>query len=179
MAKRTLGQREAEQLRLALQFAALDALMGSRRWQPGELVFQGGTSLHLVHGSPRFSESLDFLVLKDLRLNRLATQLRAQLGELPWAPPDLQLSVKPARDDARNSYSLAVILSGPEVIGSVRVNLEIWRTPAETLEPLSVQTSSTAPTLQPTMARPFRALNLLSAFLGRCPRLTCAALSGR
>jgi hypothetical protein len=97
MTKRTLEQREAEQLRLALQFAALDALMGSRRWQPGELVFRGGTSLHLVHGSPRFSEDLDFLVSNDLRLNQLATQLRTQLGDLPWAPPDLQLSVKPAR----------------------------------------------------------------------------------
>ncbi len=154
MTKRTLGQREAEQLRLALQFATLDALMASRRWQPGELVFQGGTSLHLVHGSPRFSEDLDFLVSNDLRLNQLAGKLRAQLGELPWAPPDLQLSVRPARDDARNPYSLAVTLSGREVIGSVRVKLELWRTAEGTLEPLSVLTSTTGPTRGPMSRRP-------------------------
>jgi hypothetical protein len=54
----------------------------------------------------------------------------------------------------RNPYSLAVTVSGPEVIGSVRVNLELWRTPAETLEPLSVQTSSTAPTRGPMSGKP-------------------------
>jgi hypothetical protein len=50
MPKRHLTAAEAFDLRQALHVATLDALMASRRWEPGDLAFQGGTSLHLVHG---------------------------------------------------------------------------------------------------------------------------------
>lgn len=58
MAKRPMRPEQAFDLRQALHVATLDALLASRRWEPGELLFQGGTSLHLAHGSPRFSEDL-------------------------------------------------------------------------------------------------------------------------
>lgn len=64
MPKRQISASEAFDLRQALHVATLDALMASRRWEPGDLVFQGGTSLHLAHGSPRFSEDLDFLGIR-------------------------------------------------------------------------------------------------------------------
>lgn len=72
MPKRHLTSTEAFDLRQALHVATLDALMASRRWEPGDLVFQGGTSLHLAHGSPRYSEDLDFLVNSSLNLQSLA-----------------------------------------------------------------------------------------------------------
>ena len=50
MPKRHLTPTEAFDLRQALHMATLDALMSSRRWEPGDLVFRGGTSLHLVYG---------------------------------------------------------------------------------------------------------------------------------
>ena len=57
MPKRRLTPAQAFDLRQALHVGTLDALMGSRRWEPGDLVFQGGTSLHLAYGSPRYSEN--------------------------------------------------------------------------------------------------------------------------
>lgn len=69
--KRTLSSQEEAQLRDVLQTATLAALMNSRRWEPGDIAFQGGTSLHLAHGSARFSEDLDFLVRGGLSLKGL------------------------------------------------------------------------------------------------------------
>lgn len=77
MPKRHLTAAEAFDLRQALHVATLDALMASRRWEPGDLAFQGGTSLHLVHGSPRFSEDLDFLVNSSLKLNSISAAFEA------------------------------------------------------------------------------------------------------
>ncbi len=51
MVKRTLSSTGAFDLRQTLQVAVLEALVASRRWAPGDLAFQGGTSLHLVRAS--------------------------------------------------------------------------------------------------------------------------------
>ena len=66
--KRTLSAQDEVHLRAVLQTATLAALMDSRRWEPGDIAFQGGTSLHLTHGSARFSEDLDFMVRGSLSL---------------------------------------------------------------------------------------------------------------
>ena len=80
MAKRTLSAAEAFDLRQALHVSVLEALLASRRWEPGDLIFQGGTSLHLAHGSPRYSEDLDFLVKSTLDLRATGTSIQARLG---------------------------------------------------------------------------------------------------
>lgn len=126
MSKRTLAQTELFELRQALHVATLDALMASRRWEPGDLVFQGGTSLHLAHGSPRFSEDLDFLVRSSLKLASLASAMQARLDSLGWLPPDLHLTVGRAKGD-RNPHAFVVTAAGPSVIGSVRVKVELWQ----------------------------------------------------
>lgn len=126
MTKRALSAGELFELRQALHVATLDALMASRRWTPGDLVFQGGTSLHLAHGSPRFSEDLDFLVKASLRLDALATAMQRRLDGMGWLPVDLQVAVKPAKAE-HNPHALVVTASGPQVIGSVRVKVELWR----------------------------------------------------
>ena len=56
MKKRPIAANEHSELRQTLQVATLDALMSARRWEPGDLAFQGGTSLHLAYGSPRFQK---------------------------------------------------------------------------------------------------------------------------
>lgn len=137
MAKRQLTAAQAFDLRQALHVAVLDALMTSRRWEPGEIAFQGGTSLHLVHGSPRFSEDLDFLVLDDVKLGAIEEGVKRRLEGTWWIPPDMQVSVNAAKAD-RNPYVFDVTLSGAGVIGSVRVKVELWRAPKVALAPLTV-----------------------------------------
>jgi predicted nucleotidyltransferase component of viral defense system len=127
MAKRQLTAVEAFELRQSLHVATLDALMASRRWQPGDLVFQGGSSLHLVHGSPRFSEDLDFLVKSSLRLDAIGESVRARLaGNTPWIPGDTRLAVGRAKD-GRNPNAFVVTIGGPRLIGAVRVKVEMWK----------------------------------------------------
>ncbi len=88
MPKRRLTPTEAFDLRQALHVATLDALMASRRWEPADLAFQGGASLHLAHGSPRYSEDLHFLVDASLNLLALADQLKDSGWKLGGLSPD-------------------------------------------------------------------------------------------
>lgn len=136
MAKRKLSPAEAFDLRQALHVAVLEALMASRRWAPGELIFQGGTSLHLVHGSPRYSEDLDFLVVDSLKLGSIAGSIQSRLAGTAWLPADMALNVTPSKD-GRNPHVFDVAVSGEGVLGSVRVKVELWQAPAEALKPLA------------------------------------------
>ncbi|MCW5236850.1 nucleotidyl transferase AbiEii/AbiGii toxin family protein [Verminephrobacter eiseniae] len=129
MAKRQLTATQAFDLRQALHVATLDALMASRRWAPGDLVFQGGTSLHLAHGSPRFSEDLDFLVNAALKLDSIGDAMQARLEGTAWLPGDTRLTVGKAKD-GHNPHAFIVSIGGPDVIGAVRVMVEMWRTTA-------------------------------------------------
>lgn len=127
MAKRQLTATEAFDLRQTLHVATLDALMASRRWEPGDLVFQGGTSLHLAHGSPRFSEDLDFLVNSALKLDFIGDAMQARLEGTAWLPGDTRLTVGKVKD-GHNPHAFVVSIGGPDVIGAVRVKVEMWQT---------------------------------------------------
>lgn len=138
MPKRSLSAVEAFDLRQALHVAVLEALLASRRWEPGDLVFQGGTSLHLAHGSPRFSEDLDFLVKSTLDLHAIGAAVQARVGRSPWIPKDARLTVSRAKD-GRNPHAFDVSIGGTSLIGSVRVRVELWQAPASALLPLAVE----------------------------------------
>lgn len=139
---RLLTASEEDQLRSAMQLAVLDALVQSRRWEPGQLIFQGGTCLHLAHGSPRFSEDLDFLVDKSLDLSALADSVDRRMKSLPWIPADMGLEVSKKRED-RNPHVFAVALRGDGVIGSVKVKVEMFKANPLALAEVAVVVSPT------------------------------------
>ncbi len=138
MIKRNLSALETFDLRQALHVSVLEALLASRRWEPGDLIFQGGTSLHLAHGSPRFSEDLDFLVKSTLDLHSIAASIQARVGRSSWIPKDTKLSVSQAKD-GRNPHAFDVSIGGASIIGSVRVRVELGQAPATALLPLAVE----------------------------------------
>ena len=139
--KRTLSSQEEAQWREVLQTATLAALMNSRRWEPGDLAFRGGTSLHLAHGSTRFSEDLDFLVRGGLSLKGLSREVHKKLALPPGVPADLSVSVSPSKDE-RNPHSFYVTLAGPQVLGSAKVKVELWQAPSAALSPLVLKVST-------------------------------------
>jgi len=53
---------EATSIAEQMQFHALAALVEARRWQAGDVIFHGGSSLYFGYGSPRRSEDLNFLI---------------------------------------------------------------------------------------------------------------------
>lgn len=141
--KRTLSVHEESYLRNVLQTATLAALMDSRRWEPGDIAFQGGTSLHLAHGSARFSEDLDFMVRGGLSLKGLSREVQKRLRLPPDIASDLSVSVTPIKD-GRNPHSFYVTLSGLQVIGSAKVKIELWQTSAIAMQSLALKVSTIA-----------------------------------
>jgi len=139
--KRVLSAEQQQTLRHILQAATIAALMDSRRWEPGDLAFQGGTSLHLAHGSARFSEDLDFMVRGGLSLEGLSKEVQKKLRLPADVPADLSVAVTPGRD-VRNPHIFYVTLSGPLVVGSVRVKIELWQTQAAALKSLQLKIST-------------------------------------
>lgn len=139
--KRTLSTQDESYLRGVLQTATLAALMDSRRWEPGDIAFKGGTSLHLAYGSARFSEDLDFMVRGGLSLKGLSREVQRRLRLPPDIAPDLSVSVTPIKDE-RNPRSFLVTLSGKQVIGSAKVKIELWQTPAATMHALTLKVST-------------------------------------
>ena len=137
MPKHLLSASQAFDLRQALHVATLDALLASRRWAPGELIFRGGTSLHLTHGSPRYSEDLDFLVNASLKLDAIGNAVLARLEALAWMPLGSRVTLKKAKD-VRNPHAFVVSITGDNVIGVVRVKVELWQTAAVAMQQLKV-----------------------------------------
>ncbi len=118
--------------------ATLEALLASRRWTPGDLVFQGGTSLHLAHGSPRFSEDLDFLVSSNLKLAAINKAVEARLAGAAWLPAGTEVKVTKAKE-GHNPHAFDVTIGGATVIGAVRVKVELWAADKNlAIAPLSV-----------------------------------------
>ena len=135
--KRSLTTEDQQRFRAILQSATISALMDSRRWQPGELAFQGGTCLHLAHGSARFSEDLDFRVRGGLSLQGLSKEVQRRLQLLPGVPADMAVTVAPSKE-ARNPHAFMVTLGGPNVIGSAKVKIELWQTNEAALNSLKL-----------------------------------------
>lgn len=106
---------------------------------PGNLAFQGGSALHLIHGSPRFSEDLDFLVKHSLDKGLLETALeggRQRLADhlLLYAPDTcVDLVAKPDRRPILFEYR---IREGLRDDGPVRLRLkvEFWPVPKTLLD---------------------------------------------
>jgi predicted nucleotidyltransferase component of viral defense system len=141
MPKRQLTAVEQFQLRQALHIATLSALLSAQRWAPHDLIFQGGTSLHLSHGSPRYSEDLDFLVKQSLDVARINSHIESQLKYLPWIPAEGVLSVTHTKS-GRNPHAFNVVIGGENLIPAVKVKVELWKTPDRAMTPLDVQVSS-------------------------------------
>jgi len=139
--KRTLFSEEQQRLRAILQSAAISALMDSRRWQPGELAFQGGTCLHLAYGSARFSEDLDFMVRGGLSLEGLAKEVLRRIRLPPDIPADMTVVVSKGKDE-RNSHVFMITLGGPNVIGSAKVKIRLWQTRETALNSLKLVVST-------------------------------------
>lgn len=135
MSKRPLTAQEAFDLRQTLQIATLGALMASRRWEAGDLIFQGGTSLHLAYRSPRFSEDLDFLIRDVLASPALAESVNERLRATTWpaAARPFTITVTPAKIRDSGLLSFDVRASSDKIMGSVRVNVEFWKARPEAL----------------------------------------------
>ena len=131
--RRHLTWEEALSAAEALQVALLDGISRARRWGRAELVFQGGTSLHLAYGSPRASEDLDFIVTSDKGLNAVMnsalTHTKAYVRQAMGSEAELEIkarAVDPETGENKNPRIYRVSFRAPAFLESVKVKVEFW-----------------------------------------------------
>ncbi len=160
-AKRTFTPAEWLHLTELVQAAALSGLTASRRWEAGELVFQGGTSLHLIYGSPRFSEDLDFIARSDAGLaSALGGSLAHVRASLARQFPLVEVKVK-ARDpegaiDPRNPRVFTLTLSEPNWHQALRVKVEFYVVGEQAINAYASHVQPVAKPVAPERAPRFR-----------------------
>lgn len=132
MSKIVFNQDQQLDLMQRLQLLLLDAVMSSGNWKHDEIRFQGGTSLSLVHGSPRFSEDLDFIIVTDKGLSRMIAAAQTRMtNTLRALLPGAEVKFggrdeDPESRDAKNPRTFNMNVSHPNWYRTVKIKLEFW-----------------------------------------------------
>ena len=109
------------------QVLMLDGLAGANNWEAKDIVFHGGTSIHLGWSSPRHSEDLDFLVKKDLlsemekTMEKVVDAMRRRIIHLD---PDLIVEIKNKSNPRMGRFNISI--SKQNVMGKSMVKSEFW-----------------------------------------------------
>ncbi len=113
-----------------------------------QLTFQGGTALRLCHGSPRFSEDLDFAGGTDFTSQDLQ-QIRACIEKYILPRYGMEVEVKEPRDLQENIIDSGLNISKWQVsittvparrdLPKQRIKIEVASVPAWTREPRALQ----------------------------------------
>lgn len=109
-----------------MHLLAVQAISTYRHWAPGDLAFQGGTSLHLAYGSPRLSEDLDFIALHLFDMEDLARKTRqhvhaALLPQLPNCVVECRMGKA-----ERNPHTFSLSLKDESLPRTVMVKVEFY-----------------------------------------------------
>jgi hypothetical protein len=132
MPKIVFSQSVTLDLTRRLQLMLLDSLMASGSWDSDSLRFQGGTSLSLVYGSPRFSEDLDFIAGSFSGLNRMLSGAANRMKQtLRTALPGAEVKFgrrdeDPESFEAKNPRTFTVTVSHADWHRAVKIKVEFW-----------------------------------------------------
>jgi len=125
---------ESREITEFLHLNIIERLLQESSWVYKDIVFQGGTSLHLAWRSPRFSEDLDFLLSEDREkeivkiLSRTAKKLSADMKTKYGG--DLELKQKGERNGL---LTFNFKYSHPEKRGKIFVKTEFLKTNQENI----------------------------------------------
>lgn len=136
MPKRHLSPAEGRRIASSLHVAFLAGLLDAGVWQCTDLAFQGGTSIHLVWRSPRFSEDLDFLLNQEKKevLQRAVRHVQRKVNEqaqVLWPGSAIQVKTKERSDGKLLTYHFT--WAHPDVLGKVLTHMEFWQVEPEQL----------------------------------------------
>lgn len=77
------------------------------------------------------------MVRGGLSLGDLSKSVQRRLQRLSGVPPEMVVTVSTPNAE-RNPHAFMVTLSGPHIIGSAKVKVELWSTPGEALDSLKL-----------------------------------------
>lgn len=123
----------------AMQYVLLDEIFGAAAWEAKDIAFQGGTSIHVLWNSPRWSEDLDFLVTLDKAREIERVMERARKGiqrKLTLSLPGSLVRLKAPSDapELRDVTKYEFVWSHPNKHGAVKVKVEFFAVEPQHLE---------------------------------------------
>jgi predicted nucleotidyltransferase component of viral defense system len=143
-----------------MQIGLIDEIFDADVWTPEDIVFQGGTSIHVVWGSPRYSEDLDFMVSVDRSrdIERVMARAVRNIGQrMLLSLPGGQLAMKsPKADSGAEGEVLAyqVVWSHPSKQGVVKVKTEFFTVAPERIRDYKREVRRHSPDLRAVASRP-------------------------
>ena len=129
MARRPITQTESRDIADTLHRLVLMELVEAGDWSCKNMAFQGGTSLHLVWESPRYSEDLDFVVADEDEPNLAPSMQRVRRKVQSWMAgryPECKIEVKDRRKADNAVKKFDVVWSEPSIMGTVMVRVEFY-----------------------------------------------------
>lgn len=156
------------------QTSVLQALMENQTWKSNELVFHGGTSLHLSWNSPRFSEDLDFLLSREIgNIDQIMKNVHNTIKEIFYKEDALfKVEVLNKTKDANRMPVYHVKVGHEKFLGKAMIKVEFWRVDAEYLKKYPVQLRTPKHSDWVVDTHPVPAADLETAF---CDKLTAFA----
>lgn len=162
MPRRSMTRDEQQELASLLHPVVLTEFLEAGDWTSKNIAFQGGTSLHLMWHSPRFSEDLDFIIDKESVGALDKSMKRVQKRVRSWFTPrypDCKIELKTPKFLDKRNQMYEVIWSDPAVMEKVRVKVEFYSVDGElvrqyspSLQQLSIngglRTTATIPAAQ-------------------------------
>lgn len=127
MRRRPITPHEKQVWSEMAQLLMLAGLAESSRWEARDIVFHGGTSLHLGWASPRFSEDLDFLLNKDLLGEMSKTMvevIRRMESYMLRLDAGLRIELADKSTSRMGRFNISIYKEG--VIGKAMVKSEFW-----------------------------------------------------
>jgi predicted nucleotidyltransferase component of viral defense system len=128
-----LSSSEHMEISEILHLLILEEVFRHGDWKPGDAVFHGGTALHLIWKSDRYSEDLDFMLADDkfgpegalieVKLKRIFEGVKAKIGGLL---PGSSMGIKGHYDQEQGVQRWMIGWQHPNRHGVVKVKLEFY-----------------------------------------------------
>lgn len=142
------------------------------------LTLHGGTSLHLIWGSPRFSEDLDFLLDRQLQpmISEIIPEIESRMRQaLKSKDPGLNLTLVDKTRAGSNLLNFRATLSSKGHIGNAKIKAEFWQVDEDYLRKYDTRAFQSANEgIAVTLPQALHAATLESAYADKL-----VALSGR
>lgn len=134
--RRAITDHDRRETTATAHFLALKSMADTHPMLLGDAIFQGGTCLHLAHGSGRWSVDLDFVARSDLNFNRMMEDVRARMEEeMSRTSPGTRILLSGDATEANGQNACFYLrIQEPHLIGKTHVKVEFWRVAPELLQ---------------------------------------------
>jgi predicted nucleotidyltransferase component of viral defense system len=122
-----------------MQNMVLEKIFSSKNWDTKNLIFHGGTSVHVAWSSPRYSEDLDFL-LNIEQVDNINTTIQNSIKEIEkelqqkFPGSEITLKTKGNNEKIRSVIVYDIIWKHPNKYGKVRVKTEFFTVPPSNIK---------------------------------------------